>query len=403
MAKQMQSCCGGNEKEEKSSCGCGNAEPKSAKHHPPPTTNPEPECSCGGPSKEITDFRSFCGGKRINMKHAEVTFAPTQLCATDLIDNFLVRFGFRRNNYAIKPGLYAVGSPDKDSPVLLSANYKMSFDALRKELDGIKAWILVLDTKGVNVWCAAGKGTFGTQQVIARVKAASLDKIVNHKNLISPQLGAPGIAAHEVRKKTGFKVIYGPVEAADIKAFLGNGMKADEKMRTVQFGLKKRLEVTGIEFMTALNIVAITAAVSVLAASVTKTGFSLSAGITNSAYFLAALLIAVFSSTIIPAALLPVIPGRMFSVKGAISGFATSLAFVLSVNLTPLTQASIVLLSTTLASFVFMNYTGTSTFTSLTGVRKEISDSAPVMIIAGVLGIILQIVDFVLKGGVKWN
>ena len=68
-------------------------------------------------------------------------------------------------NYKVDPGLYALGAPDADSPVLVSANFKMSFDLLREALPGRNAWILVLDTDGINVWCAAGKGTFGTEEL----------------------------------------------------------------------------------------------------------------------------------------------------------------------------------------------------------------------------------------------
>jgi hypothetical protein len=288
--------------------------------------------------------------------------------------------------------------------VLVSANYKMSFDALRKELKGINAWILVLDTKGVNVWCAAGKGTFGSLELVKRSMLVKLDEVVSHRNLIVPQLGAPGIAAHIVKKYAKYKVIYGPVEARDIKAFLDNGMKADEKQRTVEFGLIKRLEVTGIEFVTALEIFLGISAVAVLAAGFTKTGFSISAGLAAASYFIAAMFITALSATVIPAAFLPVIPGRMFSVKGAITGLVCSGIFVLlAPTLSPFSKASIVLLSSAISSFVFMNYTGTSTFTSLTGVRKEIAVSAPVMIIAAIIGLALQITDFVLKGGIKWN
>ena len=76
-----------------------------------------------------------------------------------------VRWGIGRMNYRVDPGLYSLGNPDALSPVLVSANYKMSFDRLRESLPGRNAWILVLDTDGVNVWCAAGKGTFGTEEL----------------------------------------------------------------------------------------------------------------------------------------------------------------------------------------------------------------------------------------------
>ena len=48
---------------------------------------------------------------------------------------------------------------------------KLSFDILRRELKGLNAWVLVLDTKSINVWCAAGKGTFSTNELISRMSA----------------------------------------------------------------------------------------------------------------------------------------------------------------------------------------------------------------------------------------
>jgi CO dehydrogenase/acetyl-CoA synthase gamma subunit (corrinoid Fe-S protein) len=86
----------------------------------------------------------------------------TRLSGKDRMGRFRSRVSGFRMYYRVDPGLYAVGSPNTDSPVLVSANYKLSFNTLRSNLDGLDAYILVLDTKGINVWCAAGKGTFGT-------------------------------------------------------------------------------------------------------------------------------------------------------------------------------------------------------------------------------------------------
>ena len=77
-------------------------------------------------------------------------------------------------NYTVNPGLCRVGNPDDASPALVTANYKMSFDRLRKELSGLDAWIMVLDTKGINVWCAAGKGTFGTEEAVRKIGEVGL-------------------------------------------------------------------------------------------------------------------------------------------------------------------------------------------------------------------------------------
>ena len=91
---------------------------------------------------------------------------------------------------------------------------------MRRALNGMDAWLLVLDTKGINVWCAAGKGTFSTKELIRQINLVGLEKIVNHHKVIVPQLGAVGVSAHEVKKSTGFSVIYGPVRAEDIHDFI---------------------------------------------------------------------------------------------------------------------------------------------------------------------------------------
>ncbi len=165
----------------------------------------------------------------------------TRLIAADRIGAIKVRFGLRRMRYAVEPGLYAVGSPTAESPVFVSANYKLSFDHLRKELEGIDGWIMVIDTLGINVWCAAGKGTFGTEEIIHRIEVARLSEVVGHRRIIVPQLGAPGVAAHEVTRRSSFHVIYGPVRARDIPEFLDSGMKTSREMRRVRFNIGDRM------------------------------------------------------------------------------------------------------------------------------------------------------------------
>ena len=148
----------------------------------------------------------------------------------DRLGGIKTRWGIGRMRYTVEPGLYALGSPSDDSPVLVTANYKMSFDRLRQALPGLNAWLLVLDTQGINVWCAAGKGTFGTTELVKRIESSGLSRVVSHRNLILPQLSGPGIAAHEVKKLSGFKVIYGPIRATDLPAFMEAGLKATPEM-----------------------------------------------------------------------------------------------------------------------------------------------------------------------------
>jgi hypothetical protein len=39
------------------------------------------------------------------------------------------------------------------------------------------------DTKGINVWCAAWKGTFGTEELIRRIETSGLAAVVSHRTL----------------------------------------------------------------------------------------------------------------------------------------------------------------------------------------------------------------------------
>ena len=103
--------------------------------------------------------------------------------------------------------------------MLVTANYKLSFDSLRFALGGIDAWLLVTDTRGINVWCAAGKGTFSASEVCEVVRRSRLAEVVSHRRLILPQLAAPGVTAREVTRGCGFSVRFGPVRATDLRAW----------------------------------------------------------------------------------------------------------------------------------------------------------------------------------------
>jgi acetyl-CoA decarbonylase/synthase complex subunit gamma len=301
-------------------------------------------------------------------------------------------------DYRLEPGLYAVGGPTADSPVLVSANYKMSFDRLRSALPDVDAWILVLDTKGINVWCAAGKGTFGTDELVHRIEAARVPEIVSHHTVIVPQLGAPGVAAHEVRKRTGFRVVYGPVRAGDVPAFLRAGMKTTPEMRRVEFPLRDRLAVVPVELVMGAKYVLLTMAVLLALSGLGPDGYAASRILARGLPSAALLLGAFVAGTVFGPLLLPWLPGRALSAKGTWIG----LAMVAGLGAYMLTgspampdwfawSAWAILLPVT-TSFVLMNFTGATTYTSLSGVRREMRVAVPIQAIAAVAGVLLWIV-----------
>ena len=146
----------------------------------------------------------------IEPNRAKIEQTTSRLSLANTWDHWLARWAVNRDGHRVEPGLYALGQPGPQSPVFVTANYTLSFDALRSALSGQDAYLLVLDTQGINVWCAAGKGTFGTDELIRQIEASGLDQVVAHRKLILPQLGAPGIAAHEVKRRSGFSVAIRP-------------------------------------------------------------------------------------------------------------------------------------------------------------------------------------------------
>jgi acetyl-CoA decarbonylase/synthase complex subunit gamma len=315
------------------------------------------------------------------------------------------RSAIGRMHYSILPGLYAVGNPTAESPVVVTANYKLSFDHLRKALTGRNAWVLVLDTKGINVWCAAGKGTFGTEELVRRVQVAGLDRIVSHRKLILPQLGAPGVAAHTVRHQCGFRVVYGPVRAKDLPAFLDAGLKAEPAMRAVRFALKDRAVLIPVEVVMGAKYVLLTAAALLLFSGLNAHGYALERVRTTGIQSAALVLSAFLGGAILGPLLLPLLPGRAFSLKGAILGLLLFAVLMLSGMATTLTAHPLLhtacwaLVMPTISSFTVMNFTGTSTFTSLSGVLREMRFALPLQIGAAALGLGLWVTGLFLSGG----
>jgi len=356
------------------SCGCCET----------PETKPEPKSDA-----------AWIDGS-VDTPVGQIPRVSTTLRWPDRIGTWKARWAIGRMQFQIEPGLYAVGRPTAESLVMVSANYKLSFDRLRSQLGGLDAWILVLDTRGINVWCAAGKGTFGTDELVARIEATGLRDVVTHRTLVVPQLGAPGVAAHEVKKQSGFRVLYGPVRAEDLPAYLEAGMTATDEMRRVQFPLTERLAVIPVEVVMAAKYVLIVAACFLLAGGLGLDGYRRSR-VADAGLWSAGLLLGstVLSITLTPA-LLPWLPGRAFAIKGVWVGLAILLAVLghamyhggplQRVFEGPLNLAAWWLLIPASASFFAMNFTGASTYTSLSGVRKEMALAVPLQALCVLAG-----------------
>ncbi len=321
----------------------------------------------------------------------DIPVVDTRLRAADRLGAVRVRLGIGRHRYRVEPGLYRVGRPDGDAPVLVTANYRLSFDSVRKHLAGRNAWILVLDTKGINVWCAAGKGTFGTDELVRMIGRTGLESVVTHRRLVLPQLGAPGISAHEVTKRTGFRVLYGPIRANDIPAYLDAGMVKSEAMRTVRFTLADRLALVPVEVKGSLPIAA------PIVAWAAVSGY-IAGGLSVLLAYAGIAAGGVLVGTVLVPALLPLLRVRSFVLKGAIPGAAWAAVAAVLLELPPLASAGFLLLVPAVSGYLSLQFTGASVFTSQSGTRFEIRRFLPPLLLCGTAGAVTVLLSSFMGG-----
>jgi hypothetical protein len=310
----------------------------------------------------------------------------TTLAFSNKWDHFTARLGYRRMYHRVEPGLYSFGNPTTSSPVFASANYTLSFDALRTSLQGMDGFILVLDTKGINVWCAAGKGTFSTEEIVRRIEATGLKEVVSHRTLIVPQLGAPGVSAHEVRQRSGFKVEYGPVRAKDIPEYMKTG-KASEEMRTVSFPIRDRAILIPVEIKNLLWLAILLPILLFLIGGWFPALMALTAILGGIALF---------------PLLLPFLPTNDFTSKGIILGLILAAPFSFysiytaeGILIGLAYGAADALLIVPAVAYMALNFTGCSTYASRTGVRREIFTYIPMLVGLILAGAVLMSLSLV--------
>lgn len=314
----------------------------------------------------------------------------TTLSSRDHLGTFGARTGFARNNYIVTPGLYCTGTPTTESAVLVTANYKLSFDALRKELSKINCWILVIDTRGINVWCAGGKGTFSAEEIAYQVDKAELARIVSHRNLILPLLSGNGVAAQDLKKRCGFRGRFGPVLASMVPEFLQTGTNS-EKMSSITFSLKERAVLIPLEICMLWKQLLGAVALFFILSGISTTIFSFQAAINRGSTLLLATLGAIIAGAIATPLLLPWIPFRQFWLKGATVGAMCAIVFLFFAG-SPFIlaeKAALFLWITSCSSYLAMNFTGSTPFTSLSGVEKEMRRGLPFQLGSSLAGVLL--------------
>ncbi len=122
---------------------------------------------------------------------------------------------------ATTEGIYEIGGPNENSPVLLTSNFSLTYFIVSGEVEGsrVPAWLLIKDTEGLSVMTAWAAGKFGADVIGPFVKKCGIADRVKHRKLIIP--GYAAVISGELEEELpDWQVQIGPREAGHIPAFL---------------------------------------------------------------------------------------------------------------------------------------------------------------------------------------
>jgi hypothetical protein len=186
------------------------------------------------------------------------------------------------------------------------------------------------------------------------------------------------------------------VRASDLPIFLDAGMTATPEMRAVRFPLADRAKLVGVEMSvlwrrTSLVLLGLAAVIAIVLSQVAPEMLG-RFGLT-----VLACILGVLAGAAVAPLLLPWVPGRAFSLKGALVGVAVvgGTVAVVTAGDVPLWDWGLVAIGTAIASYTAMNFTGSSTFTSPSGVDWEMRRAIPLQLAALTAGIALIVVSLI--------
>ncbi len=269
-----------------------------------------------------------------------------------------------KRTYVVEPGLYYTGDRyDSGAPLLVTSNYRLTVFLVTRRVRTFNARLLVVDTDGINVWCAAGKGQFGNQAILAQIQRYPRSLLTQEKwlRLILPKFGLAGVDLRAMREER-MRPIIGPLYARDLPAYLAAPPLRDCDDDCVVFGLRMRTFswLPGLKQMVGYSLLLVIF-------------FMLAQWLWGSSVPLGLLAISVFVATAYPL-LFPWIPGDRFAVKGLWLGAIAAAGLGLGAAAGLVAAADLVAsIPFTLATGLFFGlaYTGNSAVSNYTRVRKE--------------------------------
>ena len=120
----------------------------------------------------------------------------------------------------VKPGLYAIGNVNENSPCLVTSNYALTYFTVKSDIEASKvpSYLLVVDTEGLSVASSVAGGKFTAEKIAEAIKEYKVEEKVKHRTIIIPGLAAR--ISGKLEELTNWKVIVGPKDSSELRTFL---------------------------------------------------------------------------------------------------------------------------------------------------------------------------------------
>jgi len=296
-----------------------------------------------------------------------------------------------RKTYDIKPGLYFTGKEyDINSPLLVTCNYHMTVFLVWRILKSRNVRILVIDTKGINVWCSSGKGQFSSKVIIDQLAKYDRKELTQTDELeiILPKLSLSGVRLSELKKLNIIPRI-GPIYAQDLPEYLDNKI-VDCDDDHYKFNLRNRLFTLLPSFIQFTKYILITTGILFILNLIFKTGFWWQ------------ILPVSLSIPILYITLFPLLPSKNFSFKGIVL-FVFQILLLYLIFGSGLSEFSGYIIAFHLLFYLGTNiffglyYTGNSGVSNYSLVKKEIITFLPIVFILYLGALTMIILQGVLR------
>ncbi|NIM05389.1 MAG: acetyl-CoA decarbonylase/synthase complex subunit gamma [Armatimonadetes bacterium] len=126
----------------------------------------------------------------------------------------------------IAEGLYQIGTPDENSPVLVTTNFSLTYFTVEGDVEASKvsSWVVVVNTEGTSVLTAWASDKFNAEIIAENIKKAGVDEKAKHRKIIIP--GYVAVLSGKLEELSGWKIMVGPRESSGIPSYLRNEWQA---------------------------------------------------------------------------------------------------------------------------------------------------------------------------------